>query len=102
MDREALEKRKKIVYEFICDDLYVPMKAKEIAMILQVSKEQREELHAVLDALLEEGKVELTLVLGEDGDAGGARRIQRGSGDRVGDRGANTVGESHGDGVLGV
>ena len=45
MDREALEKRKKIVYEFICDDLYVPMKAKEIAMILQVSKEQREELH---------------------------------------------------------
>ena len=58
MDREALEKRKKIVYEFICDDLYVPMKAKEIAMILQVSKEQREELHAVLDALLEEGKVE--------------------------------------------
>ena len=44
MDREALEKRKKIVYEFICDDLYVPMKAKEIAMILQVSKEQREEL----------------------------------------------------------
>ena len=37
MDREALEKRKKIVYEFICDDLYVPMKAKEIAMILQVS-----------------------------------------------------------------
>lgn len=36
------------------------MKAKEIAMILQVSKEQREELHAVLDALLEEGKVELT------------------------------------------
>ena len=60
MDREALEKRKKIVYEFICDDLYVPMKAKEIAMILQVSKEQREELHAVLDALLEEGKVELT------------------------------------------
>ena len=46
MDREALEKGKKIVYEFICDDLYVPMKAKEIAMILQVSKEQREELHA--------------------------------------------------------
>lgn len=38
MDREALEKRKKIVYEFICDDLYVPMKAKEIAMILQDPK----------------------------------------------------------------
>ncbi len=61
MDREALEKERKLYMSLSCDDLYVPMKAKKIAMILQVSKEgQREELDAVLDALLEEGKVELT------------------------------------------
>ena len=31
MKKELLEERKQIVYELICDDLYVPMKAKEIA-----------------------------------------------------------------------
>ena len=47
----VFEKRKKVIYDFICDDLYVPMKAKEIAAVLQVPKEQREDLRAVLDAL---------------------------------------------------
>ena len=56
----AFEKRKKVVYDFICDDLYVPMKQKEIAMVLQVPKELREELREVLDALEGEGKVHLS------------------------------------------
>lgn len=60
MNKDILEKRKKIVYDFICDDLYVPMKAKEMAMVLNVSKEQRAELHEVLDDLIAEGKAELT------------------------------------------
>lgn len=47
MDK-AFEKRKKVVYDFICDSLYVPMKFKELAMILQVPKEQRDELRDVL------------------------------------------------------
>jgi ribonuclease R len=47
----TFEKRKKVIYDFICDDFYVPMKFKEIAMILQVPKEQRDELRAVLEAL---------------------------------------------------
>ena len=46
-----------MIYDFICDDLYVPMKAKEIAAVLQVPKEQREDLRAVLDALEAEGKI---------------------------------------------
>lgn len=54
------EKRKKVVYDFICDDLYVPMKIKEIAMILQIPREQREELKAILDALEAEGKISLS------------------------------------------
>ena len=53
----TFEKRKKVIYDFICDDFYVPMKLKEIAMILQVPKEQREELREVLDALVQEGKI---------------------------------------------
>ena len=32
---DNFEKRKKVIYDFICDDLYVPMKLKEIAVILQ-------------------------------------------------------------------
>ncbi|MDD3403412.1 MAG: ribonuclease R [Hespellia sp.] len=59
MDK-GFEKRKKIVYDFICDDLYIPMKAKELAVLLQVSKEQRGELRAVLDALVDEGKIMLS------------------------------------------
>ena len=54
---QTFEKRKKVIYDFICDDFYIPMKVKEIATVLQVSKEQRRELQEVLDALVEEGKI---------------------------------------------
>ena len=51
---QTFEKRKKVIYDFICDDFYVPMKIKEIAMVLQITKEQRKELQEVLDSLVEE------------------------------------------------
>ena len=57
---QAFEKRKKVIYDFICDDFYVPMKAKEIAAVLQVSKEDRDALRLVLEALVEEGKITLS------------------------------------------
>ena len=60
MKKELLEERKQIVYELICDDLYVPMKAKEIAILMNVPKSQRHELQEVLDALVAEGKVEVS------------------------------------------
>lgn len=53
----TFEKRKKIIYEFICDDIYVPMKLKELAVLLQVPREQKKELKEIMDALVEEGKV---------------------------------------------
>ena len=56
MSNKTFEKRKKIIYDFICDDMYVPMKFKEMAMVLQVNKEQRDELRQVLESLEEEGK----------------------------------------------
>ena len=57
MSNKTFEKRKKIIYDFICDDMYVPMKFKEMAMVLQVNKEQRDELRQVLESLEEEGKI---------------------------------------------
>ena len=60
MNQELFETRKKTIYELICDDLYVPMKIKELAILLNVPKEQRGELKEVLDALVAEGKVEVS------------------------------------------
>lgn len=57
---EIFEKRKKIIYEFICDEFYVPMKFKELAMLLQVPKDQRDEFKMVMDSLEMEGKVHIT------------------------------------------
>ena len=54
---QTFEKRKKVLYDFICDDFYIPMKIKEIAIVLQIPKEQRGELKEVLDALEAEGKI---------------------------------------------
>lgn len=59
MERQY-EKRKKMVYQFICDDFYVPMKMKEMASVLQVKKEERQELKEILDALESEGKIHKT------------------------------------------
>lgn len=60
MDNELFEQRKRMIYDFICDELYVPMKLKELAILMQVPKKDRAELLHVMDALVEDGKVELT------------------------------------------
>ncbi len=54
------ERRKKTVYDFICSDMYVPMKIKELAIFFQVAKEDRAELEDVLQALIGDGKICLT------------------------------------------
>ncbi|MDD6038147.1 MAG: ribonuclease R [bacterium] len=54
------EERKQTIYDLICNELYVPMKVKEIAMLLDIPKSKREALQEVLDALVEEGKVEVS------------------------------------------
>ena len=58
--RTEFENRKKIVYDFICDESYVPMKLKQLADILQVEREDRHELEQVLNGLVSEGKVKTT------------------------------------------
>ncbi len=60
MNQEKLEQRKQTIYGLICDDLYVPMKIKEMAILLNIPREKRSELEEVLDALVAEGKIEIS------------------------------------------
>ena len=57
---QTFEKRKKLIYDFICDEFYVPMKLKELAILLQVPKDQRKELKAIMDSLEAAGKVHVS------------------------------------------
>ena len=56
---QQIKKRKKIVYEIMCCKEYRPMRAKELAVLLQIPAGKREELHKILDMLLEEGKISI-------------------------------------------
>ena len=52
MAGKSFEERKNIILKLMGEELYVPMKEKEIAMILQVQEEDRDELSLVLEQLL--------------------------------------------------
>ncbi len=56
---ETLEKRKKLICELVADEAYVPMKEKELAAFMQVSREERAALREVLQALLAEGRLQV-------------------------------------------
>lgn len=60
MGLENLEEKKKIVMEVVGGELYVPMKVKELAILLNVPKDRREELHYVVNLLEDEGKLVVT------------------------------------------
>ncbi len=60
MSSKNFKEKKKIVYSLICDEMYVPMKIKELAIILDVKKEERPELEQILEELLAEGKIALS------------------------------------------
>ncbi|MBQ3666020.1 MAG: ribonuclease R [Lachnospiraceae bacterium] len=57
MDKPLMEERKQIILDVIHSDLYIPMKLKELAIILNVPKDERDELKEVLDELILEGKI---------------------------------------------
>ena len=59
MENDLMKQREQLLLELIHDKAYVPMKAKEIAALLNIPRSQREELKEVLDALVEEGKIGL-------------------------------------------
>ena len=59
MEESQLKERAQILMDLMNDKAYVPMKAKEIAILLNLPKSQRDELKEVLDYLVAEGKVGL-------------------------------------------
>jgi len=60
IQNESLESGKKLLFELVNEEFYVPMKEKELAVLLQVEKCDRDEFKQALNELLEEGKVQLT------------------------------------------
>ena len=60
MEKRLLEDRKKMIYEFMCSDLYVPMKIKELAVLLGVPRDERGDLEQVLAELVKEQKIEVS------------------------------------------
>lgn len=57
MDKETLQSKKELLFEVITNKSYHPMKFKELAGLLQVPKEEREDLKLVLDALIVDGRI---------------------------------------------
>ena len=53
---DKYETRKKMVYDFMCDDMYVPMKIKELCIVLGVKKEDRPQLEQILFGFAGRGK----------------------------------------------
>lgn len=60
MDKELVEERKRILLDIINSKGYKPMKIKELAILLNVPKGDRDELKYVLDELVDEGKLYLS------------------------------------------
>lgn len=60
MTEELLREKKENMLKLIQDPTYVPMKLKELAMLLDVPREHRDDLKEVMDALVAEGKVGLS------------------------------------------
>lgn len=57
---DLMREQKKHLLTVIEDPAYVPMKLKELAMLLGVPRDQREELKEILDRMVAEGKVSLS------------------------------------------
>lgn len=60
MDERLMNERKKIILDIIDSPNYIPMKIKELAIILNIPKEERSELTEVLDELIAEGKISVS------------------------------------------
>lgn len=60
MERQELEKRKNLISELLESELYVPMKEKELAVMMQVAQQDRKDFKQALEEMLQEGRVQLT------------------------------------------
>ena len=60
MENNQFQERKDMLLALMNEKEYVPMKLKELAILLDVPKENREDLKLVLDALMAEGKISVS------------------------------------------
>ena len=60
MEANRFQERKDMILALMNEKEYVPMKIKELAILLDVPKENREDLKQVLDALMAEGKISVS------------------------------------------
>ena len=58
-DGQLFKNRKKMIMDLLSSKNYVPMRAKDMAMLLQIPRTQREELAEVLEALVADGKADI-------------------------------------------
>jgi len=56
---EKERQRKKLICELVAEDMYVPMKEKELAAFMQVPREEKEEFRRILQALVAEGRLQV-------------------------------------------
>lgn len=59
MNREELEGKKSLVFDFVTDKEYKPMSVKEMAMVLQVPAAEKKDLRRVIEELCDEGKLHI-------------------------------------------
>ncbi len=60
MSDQLMKEKKKSLLELFRDSEYVPMKFKELAVLLDVKKQQRDEFREVLDALVSDGELRIS------------------------------------------
>ena len=60
LEEKTREQKKHIIVELMNHPNYVPMKQKELAIIMQVPKSSRQEFKQMLDELVEEGKISIS------------------------------------------
>lgn len=57
MDKVVLEEKKKIVYGFISEKKYQPIKFKEMMSLLQVPRKEKADFREVMESLIADGKI---------------------------------------------
>ena len=60
LNRQVFKNREKVIYDLLSHKDYMPMRIKEIAILLQIPKAKRGELEAVLENLIVAGKISIT------------------------------------------
>lgn len=60
MTREELDRKKKLIMEFLASKSYRPMSVKEMGVVLQVPSKQKKDLRKVIEELSEEGRLQVS------------------------------------------